>query len=221
MKKCSKCKEEKDYSDFYKNKSKKDGLGTECRSCCNTSKIDKQKQKEYNKNYYLANKDMIKESVSKYADKNKEKIKDYNIEYRLNNKEKIKENVSKWRTENADRLRKYYRDRKRNKLKTDDLFKLKTAIRKRTNQAFKVSKWNKDSSNIELLGCSFEYAKQHIESRFKKGMNWSNYGRGGWHIDHIKPLASAENKQDFKNLCNINNLQPLWEFENLSKGAKF
>jgi len=33
MKPCCICKEEKDYSSFYKNKSKKDGYGNECKDC--------------------------------------------------------------------------------------------------------------------------------------------------------------------------------------------
>ena len=33
MKTCCLCKEEKDYSNFYKNKTRKDGYGNECKDC--------------------------------------------------------------------------------------------------------------------------------------------------------------------------------------------
>jgi hypothetical protein len=182
--------------------------------------MNKEQTKLYNQEYYKKNKEKIKENVLEYANKNKEKIKDYHIKYREENKEKIKENRDKWLESNKDKMRVYYRDRKRNKLKEDDLFKFKVALRKRTNMAFNRSSWKKDSSNEKMLGCKFDEAKKHIESKFKNGMTWDNYGKKGWHIDHIIPLSSAKDKEELKRLCNYNNLQPLWAFDNLSKGSK-
>ena len=73
-----------------------------------------------------------------------------------------------------------------------------------------------------LLGCTYENLKSYLENKFVTGMNWKNYGKFGWHIDHIKPCASfdltksAEQKQCF----HYTNLQPLWATDNLKKGAK-
>jgi hypothetical protein len=184
-------------------------------------KWDKEYTRDYNRKYYLSNKDKIKKKVKEYSLSNKEKVKEYQKEYRIKNKEILLSNRKKWREKNADKNRKYFRERKKRLLKTDPLFKLKYSIRKRTNQAFKVYRWKKDSSNEELLGCSFEEARKQIECLFSEGMNWDNYGRGGWHIDHIKPLSTAKTESDFKELCKIENLQPLWEFDNLSKGSKY
>lgn len=50
MKKCTICKEEKPKSDFYKNKSRKDGLQNKCKEC--SSKKTKEHYKD-NKQYYL------------------------------------------------------------------------------------------------------------------------------------------------------------------------
>lgn len=68
--------------------------------------------------------------------------------------------------------------------------------------------------------------RTHIEKKFKAGMTWYNYGQ--WHIDHIKPLYSFEfydkdGKEDIgqiKAANSLNNLQPLWAAENLSKWKK-
>jgi hypothetical protein len=49
-------------------------------------------------------------------------------------------------------------------------------------------------------------------------MTWSNMGE--WHIDHIKPLATAKTEKDVYELNHYTNLQPLWAKDNLSKGAK-
>lgn len=53
-------------------------------------------------------------------------------------------------------------------------------------------------------------------------MTWANYGKSGWHIDHIKPCASFDlSDPDQQKACfHYSNLQPLWAFDNLSKGAK-
>ena len=37
MKVCSKCKEEKEQTEFYKRKTSKDGLRTECKECVKTN----------------------------------------------------------------------------------------------------------------------------------------------------------------------------------------
>lgn len=64
-----------------------------------------------------------------------------------------------------------------------------------------------------------EQLKQHLESKFRTGMTWDNWTIDGWHIDHIKPLASfdlTDRKQLFE-ACNYTNLQPLWAIDNILK----
>ena len=80
----------------------------------------------------------------------------------------------------------------------------------------------KAGSSVQDLGCTVEELKAHIESQFKDGMTWSNHGVDGWHIDHIVPLASFDltNRDQFLKAVNYTNLQPLWAFDNLSKGAR-
>ena len=40
-----------------------------------------------------------------------------------------------------------------------------------------------------IYGCSVEFLFKHIESQFREGMTWGNYGvgKGKWCIDHILP----------------------------------
>jgi desulfoferrodoxin (superoxide reductase-like protein) len=61
-----------------------------------------------------------------------------------------------------------------------------------------------------------------LEKQFKLGMNWDNYGRSGWHIDHIKPCASFDltKKEEQLKCFHYTNLQPLWARENLIKSDK-
>lgn len=59
MKTCSMCKEEKPVSEFYKNKSRKDGLSYRCKPC-QKSYVDPQKNKAYLKEYNKKNSAKIK-----------------------------------------------------------------------------------------------------------------------------------------------------------------
>lgn len=74
---------------------------------------------------------------------------------------------------------------------------------------------------MELVGCSIDKLKQHLESKFTEGMSWDNYG--DWHVDHIKPCASFDlSDPEQQRLCfNYKNLQPLWAADNLSKGDSY
>lgn len=46
-------------------------------------------------------------------------------------------------------------------------------------------------------------------------MTWENHG--DWHIDHIKAVATYDKDADIREVCALENLQPLWAFDNLSK----
>lgn len=78
----------------------------------------------------------------------------------------------------------------------------------------------KNNSTIETLGYSADDLKTAIEAKFQTGMTWENYGE--WHIDHIRPLSVliAGGERDPAVLNALSNLQPLWAFENISKGSK-
>jgi len=53
----------------------------------------------------------------------------------------------------------------------------------------------------------------------KDGMTWENYGE--WHVDHKLPLSSFTfkdmNDPEFKRCWALENLQPMWGSENISK----
>lgn len=107
---------------------------------------------------------------------------------------------------------------RRNKRKNDLNFKISVAIRNRIKMAMKRN--SKFSASKNLIGCSFDFLKQYIQSKFKTSMSWDNYGT--WHIDHILPCASFDlSKSEEQLKCfHYSNLQPLWAKDNLSKGAK-
>lgn len=99
----------------------------------------------------------------------------------------------------------------------DERFRLARNLRKRLRSALKDN--FKTGSAVEDLGCSIEDFKIYLESKFKDGMSWDNYGREGWHIDHIEPLSKFDltNQQELKRACHYTNLQPMWWKDNLRK----
>ena len=80
----------------------------------------------------------------------------------------------------------------------------------------KISKKNK---TFDIVGCSPEFLKQHLEKQFTEGMSWELLGQH-IHIDHIIPLSSAKTEDELYKLCHYENLQPLWAEDNLKKSNK-
>ena len=85
-------------------------------------------------------------------------------------------------------------------------------------------KHNKEMHSMEYLGCTIEELRQHIESQFKEGMSWNNYGK--WHIDHIIPIKYKQDGiiptlEEVAKRLHYTNTQPLWASDNISKGNRY
>ena len=103
MKNCSKCGIEKEYSEFYRDKNKKDGFRSQCKSCI----------KKYNQEN--------KEDIKKYREENKEKRKEYNKKYNQENKEEAKKYIKNRRkTDPAFRILGNLRSRMRKAVKATE-----------------------------------------------------------------------------------------------------
>lgn len=100
--------------------------------------------------------------------------------------------------------------------------KIAKNLRRRLNKIIKIQSTIKKDQTLNLIGCSIAYLRSHLEKNFKKGMNWSNYGIHGWHIDHIIPCSKfdMQDLEEQKKCFNYQNLQPLWAEENIKKSNK-
>jgi hypothetical protein len=94
-------------------------------------------------------------------------------------------------------------------------------LRNRLRKVLLENKAEKYYHTKELIGCSWEEFKRHIESKFSKGMNWDNYGE--WHMDHIKPCAAFDltQKAEQKKCFHYSNFQPMWASDNCSKNSRY
>jgi len=185
MKKCSKCKELKEFVEFYTDKTTISGYQSNCIVC----------KKE---NYTLRRERYKKD----YVENNIELLEYQNNYYKLNKKDRIIYQMKY--------IRKRYKD--------DPIFRFIYCLRSRISLAFRSKSWKKNSKTELLIGQSYNFVKEYIENQFTEGMTWENYGK--WHIDHILPLASANNEQEIIKLFHYTNLQPLWAVDNLKKGKK-
>ena len=152
-------------------------------------------RKEYLKQYYLDNSDKIKENQKQYDLVNEYKI----IQYRLSNKDKNN-------------------TREKNRKLVDPLYKLSGNIRSLIGICVKNQGYKKTSKTSQILGCSFEDLKNHLENQFTEGMTWNNYGK--WELDHIYPVSRATDEEHLIKLNHYTNFQPLWKEANRSKSNK-
>lgn len=156
----------------------------------------------------------------KFHLKHPNKKKEYQKKYELANKKKIAKRKKLYRKINKTKLQKRANEYRRLKKLNDPLYKLKNSIRRNFNNGFKRNKFSKNSKTENLLGCSFEEFKMHLESKFESWMTWDNYGKYngkinfGWDIDHIIPLCDAKTENDVIRLNHYSNLQPLCSYKN-------
>jgi cobalamin biosynthesis Mg chelatase CobN len=179
----------------------------------------KEKRRIQNKLSYQKNRDELLKTAKEYYKANKETI---IARQRAIAPEIHRERAKKYYKQNRDAVIIKMVDRARKKRQTDPYYKLIDALRSRVNSAIRTQKAAKSLRTVELLGCSVEHARQHLESLFHEGMNWDNHKPDGWHIDHIKPVSSFDltDPEQQKQCFHYTNLQPLWAKDNLTKNAR-
>lgn len=231
MKTCIKCNEEKELCEFHKNKNFVDGYKKICKNCVSIDKqIYYQKNKdrlsEIAKTTYLKNSNNIKKKTSEYYHNNKDIVSVKRKNYRESNPDLIKEIKRKEYEKNKTHILKYQKEYRKNNKEKISIYKKEYDLKNPHLRAWRGSLKSvlrrlgkkKEGKTIDILGYSALDLKQHIESLFTEGMSWENYGE--WHIDHIKPVITFDKNTDIKVVNALSNLQPLWWYDNLSKGFK-
>jgi len=215
---CGRCKIEKDVCEFGLVKSLPRSTCNECRKIESKEYREKnpEKRKKTISKYYETNRDVILIKLKKWTKDNPEKKKEISLKSYHKNKEKHKERIRLYNQNNKINRNK----RERLKKKTNPEYRLMSVVRTRILNFLTKKNVTKKNKTFEIVGCSKEFLREYIEKQFTDGMSWENYGKFGWHIDHIVPLSSGKNEEEIYKLCHYTNLQPLWAFDNLSKGSK-
>jgi hypothetical protein len=218
MKYCSTCKEDKLLSEFSKNSSRPDGLQHVCKSC-NRSYHISYRQSGRLKQVRESKREQIREYDREF--RRGEWYQQYSKDYRQREdvKEKHREHNRRHYRENPNR-KKQIVDRITHRRRTDPVFRMNHQVSTSVRESLKGQK--RGRSWESLVGYTLEELRSHFESLFQPGMSWDNYGE--WHIDHKIPVSrfditSAE-CEEFRQCWSLENLQPLWAFDNLSKNAR-
>ena len=198
MKTCKKCNIEKEIKYFVKNKRQKDGFHYICKEC--------------HLMYKQNNKEKIKENNKQWVLKNKKYISDYNKQYNIENKEKKYKTTQEFFKNNPE----YMKSWKNNKYHNDIQFKIKDNLRSRFYNA--LLKQHKIVSILDIIGCSIDNLKNHLETQFLPEMSWENHGEI-WEIDHIIPCSHFDltKIEEQKRCFNYDNLQPLFKTTQIAK----
>jgi len=178
---------------------------------------------------YRKNAEYYKAKAKEYYAENQERMLEINKQYRKENAEHLKQKANEYRAENRHRSRawnKKYRDANKDKImsklrerrRNDPFLRLRDAIRG-SIRAYLGSKKTRRGSTFEIVGCTPDFLRGHLEKQFKPGMTWENYG-SHWHVDHRIPLASGNSADEIKGLSHWTNLQPLEAIENIIKSDK-
>lgn len=237
---CNKCKKEKPISEFYKNKTRKDGLSFYCKEC----------EGKIKKKWYSENKEITIERSNNWRKNNFERSQEIKKDWRVNNLEKARESSrvsarrryeldsqkfleygKKWRKENPEKIRSGRNIRSRRRYREDIEFRLKINISSSIGKALKRNKGGKDgASTLDHLPYTIQQLKEHLESQFEPWMSWENHGvynekQKTWQIDHIIPqsklLYDSMEHPNFQKCWSLENLQPLETIKNIKKRDKF
>lgn len=197
---CKKCGVLKNICEFAKNYEYKDGHTNKCKECVNS----------YQRKIWQNNKEEV---ANKRKERRLKKIDAYR------NSEAIRR--KSWRTKHKEEINKKYREY----MRTYRANNVQLRITKTVSKAFKTGLKIKHSKNaiFSKLGYTLQDLMEHLQNQFSDGMNWENYGQ--WHIDHITPQSwlpydSIDDENFHKCWC-LQNLQPLWAKDNISKGNRY
>lgn len=169
-------------------------------------------QREKRRAYYYINKAECQARMRRYREEHAEEIRHHKKADYEANRQRVLDRVHTYREANVETIRAKALARQA----TLD-GRILHCMRTRVLKAMRGRK--QAAPTMALVGCDLARLKDHLESNFRGGMSWDNYGFRGWHIDHIRPCASFDLADpDQQRACfHWSNLQPLWATENLTK----
>ncbi len=220
---CTKCLVDKPIQEFYVRRGSPTGFHYQCKACIRLKNRMWVERVGYdtNKRRYLS----PEEKEGRFPPKEKQLLLRL---YYLNPKARV--NKRRWETSEKGRLsRRRYDDRRRKMgIKRKITLRTRLASNLRSGIQGALRGERKHHRSLELLGCSISDLRLRLESLWKPGMTWENWGtwkHNGpmkWHIDHIKPCASFDlrDPEQQRKCFHYSNLQPLWAIDNLKKGKR-
>ena len=221
-KECTKCHVTKDFSEFYKRNEYENCYTSHCK-VCTQARHRARKVEPVQEGSKVCTRCNIEKHVSDFgsmvtaADGRKPHCKPCHAGIQIEYVDKNREAVNARYRSNG----KKYRIATKKRIKEDPAFRIRCNLSTRVRMALKAAGTRKSEKTKELIGCSIEDLKAHLESKFVEDMTWENYGK--WHLDHMKPCATFNliDVEEQRKCFHWTNLQPLWAIDNLRKSSRW
>ena len=191
MKACTKCGQEKEFSEFHKSNYQKSGYSCHCKNC------DREKR-------------------LKYAADHVEELREKSRKYNLENREKLANKLRRWRDANREKTNAYPRNRRAE----DPVYKRCQQMKHRLYLAFTDTKHPHRPLMKYLDLPSAEAFRSYLIYTFVARYSRLPVKEDNAEIDHIIPLCTAKTLEDVDVLNKLNNLQLLTRYDNAKKGTK-
>lgn len=173
--------------------------------------IQRNKVQEQQHQWYLANQERKKREQRKWQ---------------RANYERVRRGVIKRRTDDPEEYKRYQREYHKRRYHSDPRIRYDFAVYRRVRMEVRRFFEDREFTNHEratlekMVGWGPEEFIQRFESLFEEGMDWDNWTRNGWHIDHIKPKRefhyTSKEDEEFLKCWSLDNLRPMWSKRNLT-----
>ncbi len=195
---------------------------------------DPEQRRVYMRAWRSRNKAKLAEYARSHFRRHKEAVLEKRRRYRQRARHVIRKQSKAWLERNRERFKAWLKEymarpevilrnrlRRRERKAKDPSYGMTQTLRSRMTKAVLRQGGIKSKKSMELVGCSIQRLRAHLESQFEAGMTWENYGKYGWHIDHIRPCASFNlTKPEHQRICfHYSNLRPRWAKDNIRKGT--
>jgi len=226
---CKNCKIEKELNAFSKHKDCLHGVNTTCKSCINKEEKVKRRLATEKEKSLPANGLKVcgtcktEKSINEFSQKADKKdglmnrCKKCVSQHYYRNKDSLTASHKIYYENNKSVINSYKNEWIKTKRNLDPSYKLSSNISALLRGTLKRKNITKNSKSQDILGCTIEGFKAHIESQFLNWMNWENYGdkcqpleyNCSWDLDHIIPISYAKTEEEIYLLNHWSNFQPL------------
>jgi len=215
---CYVCKTYKLWECFNLNPSEKSGHCNRCKDCTKAYRqtpeyrernrkrmrqwfdnpVEREKQNERVRAYYKCPEVIAKMKTREFKDASNERQRKW-----LKTRVRTPEQIEQQKTSLRARMKKFLLN-PRNRMSN----RMSCAIKRLLRGQKQGRHWE------TLVGYTIDDLRSHLEKLFKPEMTWENYGKSGWHIDHVKPVTAfhytSYDDSEFKACWTLENLMPRW-----------
>jgi hypothetical protein len=224
---CSRCKTEKDYSEFMKCSAKKNGVGSWCNECSREhARIKHIENKAVNnkksREWKINNPQKVKESLAKWRSEHSKEIKEYSKLYAQSHKEEIKEYEERTKEFRAKKAKEYRVNNKSQAKKTRDAWIAANPEKKREAlKRWRAANPEKDRESMQRANKKRgENIKHRISGSISRGMRGSLFdskAKAGRHwetlVDYTVDQLKVHLEKLFTPEMNWDNYGSVWEID--------